>query len=89
MDPVTVYVWTVKHPGLSYEHVEAVVVDQPAISASASRRNDPMAHAAPLLVAAWNRAHPDDQRGYDDFTWEAPPAGWVNPNTEPIKPERT
>ena len=87
MAPVSVYVYTVKHPGMSYEYVEAVVRDEPRVSASASRRLDPNADARPLLVDSWNRAHPEDPRSYDDFTWEAPPAGWVNPNTEPIKPK--
>lgn len=87
MDPVVVYVYTVQHEGFAYEYVEAVVRDEPAINASASRRNDSMAHASPLLVDTWNRAHPENQRTYDDFSWEAPPADWVNPNTEPVKPE--
>lgn len=83
MSSVVVYVWTEKHEDMGHEYVEAVVRDQPKISASASRRNDPMAHASPLLVEAWNRAHPENPRGYDDFIWEAPPTGWVNPNIEP------
>lgn len=88
MSSVVVYVWTEKHEGMGHEYVEAVVRDQPGISASVSRRNDPNAHAAPILVDAWNRAHPDDRRTYDDFTWQAPPTDWVNPNTEPIPPTR-
>lgn len=87
MNLVTAYVYTSRHEGVEHEYVEAVVRDEPRINASASRRLDPTAHAAPLLVDAWNAAHPEDRRTYDDFTWESPPAGWVNPNTEPVDPK--
>lgn len=87
MNPVIVYVYDVVHEGVGHSYVEAVVADRPEINASASRRLDPNAHgrATDLLVDAWNRTFPDDRRAYVDFTWQAPPVGWVNPNTEPKK----
>lgn len=87
MDSVIVYLYDVVHQGVEHSYAEAVVRDEPRINASASRRLDSGADARPLLVDAWNRAHPEDVRRAHDFIWEAPPVGWVNPNTEPVDPK--
>lgn len=76
---VVVYRWDVTHRDTGV-YTEAVVRDDPTVNATVSHRIG--GDVRELIVAAWTRKHPDVTWSVDDFVFELPPPGWVNPNDD-------
>lgn len=74
---VVVYRWDVTHAGVG-GYTEAVVRDDPTVCATLSHRLG--GDIGTMIVDAWTRKYPDTRWTIHDFSFEEPPAGWVNPN---------